>query len=87
VRVELKPYSYLKGSTIVYGLPALALVVGAVAGKELFSGLFRTMDGDIVSAIFGFGAFIIAFILIKLWSMRFEKKTEYKPVIEEILEE
>jgi len=87
VRVELKPYSYLKGSTIVYGLPALALVVGAVAGKELFSGLFRTMDGDIVSAIFGFGAFIIAFLLIKLWSMRFEKKTEYKPVIEEILEE
>ena len=87
VRVELKPYSYLKGSIIVYGLPALALVIGAVVGKEFFSGLFRTMDADIVSAIFGFGAFIIAFILIRFWSMRFEKKSEYKPVIEEILEE
>lgn len=87
VRVELKPYSYLKGSIIVYGLPALALVVGAVAGKEVFSSLFRTTDADIVSAIFGFGAFILAFILIKFWSMRFKKKTEYMPVIEEILEE
>jgi len=87
VRVELKPYTYLKGSIIIYGLPALALILGAVVGKEFFSGLFRTMDPDIVSAMFGFGAFIVSFILIKFWSMRLEKKTEYKPVIEEILEE
>ncbi len=87
VRVELKPYTYLKGSIIVYGLPALALIIGAVVGKEFFSGLFRTMDPDIVSAMFGLGAFIVSFILIKFWSMRLEKKTEYKPVIEEILEE
>jgi sigma-E factor negative regulatory protein RseC len=87
VRVELKPYSYLKGSIIVYGLPALALVVGAVAGKEFFSGLFGALDPDIASAIFGFGAFFAAFILIRFWSMRFEKRTDYKPVIDEILEE
>jgi sigma-E factor negative regulatory protein RseC len=86
VRVELRPYSYLKGSIIVYGLPALALVVGAVAGKEVFRTFFRSMDADVGSAVFGFGAFIVAFILIKLWSIRFEKRTEYKPVIEEILE-
>lgn len=87
VRVQLRPYSYLKGSAIVYGLPAVALVVGAVAGKELFSGLFRGADPDIVSAIFGFGAFIASFVIVKIWSLRLEKKTEYRPVIEEILEE
>ena len=86
VRVELKPYSYLKGSSIVYGLPALALIIGAVVGKEFFSGLFQSLDPDIVSAIFGFGAFILAFVIVKVWSMRIEKKTEYKPVIEEVLE-
>lgn len=87
VRVELTPYAYLKGSIIVYGLPALALVIGAVVGKEVFSGFFPAMDPDIVSAIFGFGAFIISVVFIKFWSMRTEKKTEHKPVIEEILEE
>ncbi len=85
VRVELRPYAYLKGSILVYGLPALALIIGAVAGKEFFSSYFKK-DPDIVSAIFGFGAFILAFIGVKLWSMRIEKKIEYKPVIEEIIE-
>lgn len=87
VRVEIKPYSYLKGSVIVYGLPALALIIGAVVGKEFFSGFFRTLDPDIVSALFGFGAFTVSFVVVKLWSMRLEKRTEYKPTIEEIIEE
>jgi len=87
VRVVLRPYSYLKGSIVVYGLPALALILGAVAGKEFFSSLFSSLDPDIVSAIFGFGAFILAFISVKIWSVRIEKEAAYKPVIEEILEE
>ncbi len=86
VRIELKPYSYLKGSVIAYGLPAAALIVGAVLGKEFFSRILTTVDPDMVSAIFGFGAFLLAFIVVKLWSMRVEKKTEYMPVVEEILE-
>ncbi|MDP2167585.1 MAG: SoxR reducing system RseC family protein [Thermodesulfovibrionales bacterium] len=85
VRVALKPYSYIKGSLVVYGLPAASLVVGAVLGKEYFSRHMKGMDPDLVSAIFGFGAFIVSFALVKLWSMRAEKKMEYKPVIEEIL--
>lgn len=85
VRVEFRSYSYLKGSILAYGLPALALIAGAVAGKEFFSSFFQ-MDPDIVSAISGFGAFILTFVIVKLWSMRIEKKIEYKPVIEEILE-
>jgi sigma-E factor negative regulatory protein RseC len=86
VRVEIRPYSYLKGSVIVYGLPALALVAGAVAGKELLSGFFPARDPDIVSALAGFGAFAVSFLVVKLWSMRIEKRPGYKPVIEEIIE-
>lgn len=86
VRIELKPFSYLKGSMLVYGLPALALVIGAVVGKEFFSRYFMGLDPDIISAIFGFGAFVLSFALVKLWSLRMEKKIEYKPVIEEIIE-
>lgn len=86
VRVEMKPYLYLKGSIIIYGIPAGALIIGAVIGKELISGFFKNMDPDIVSAVSGFGLFALSFLAVKIWSRRFEKKAEYKPVVAEILE-
>lgn len=86
VRVVVKTYTYLKGSILVYGIPALALIAGAILGKEVFSSYFKDTDPDIISAIFGFGAFVLAFLGIKIWSIFAEKKTESKPVIEEILE-
>ena len=61
VRVVMKPYSYLKGAIIVYGIPAIALVIGAILGKEFFSRYFTGVDPDVVSAFFGFGAFIVFF--------------------------
>lgn len=87
VRVAMQPYLYLKGSILIYGLPALALIIGAVIGKEYFSVFFRNLDPDIVSAIFGFSAFILSFVFVKLLSSRLEKKTEYKPVVVEIIKE
>lgn len=85
VKVSMKSYSYLKGSILVYGIPALALIVGAVIGKEFFAGYFTKTDPDSVSAIFGFGALILSFILVRILGGRMEKKTEYKPVIVEII--
>lgn len=86
VKVVMQPYLYLKGSMLIYGIPALALIIGAIIGKEYLSGFFKDLDPDIVSAISGFALLILSFIIIKVWSIRFEKKTEYKPIIEEILE-
>jgi sigma-E factor negative regulatory protein RseC len=88
VRVALRPYTYLKGSLIVYGIPVLCLIIGAVVGKEYFSRMpaFSGRDPEIVSAIFGFSAFFLSFLAIKLWSTRAEKRLAYKPVIEEILD-
>lgn len=86
VRVVMKQYTYLKGSLIVYGFPTLALIIGAVIGKELFSHYFKGIDADIISAISGFGLFVLSFIAIKLWSNRMEKKVELRPIIEEIIE-
>lgn len=85
VKVALKPYTYLKGTMMLYGLPALALVVGAVLGKEYFSGWFEGTDPDGVSAISAFGFFALSLLVVKLWSKRAEKKVQYKPVIEEII--
>jgi sigma-E factor negative regulatory protein RseC len=86
VRVVMKPYSYLKGSIIVYGIPALALIIGAVLGKEIFSAYFKEVNPDVISAISGFGACIVFFIFIKIWSIKVVKKQDLKPIIEEIIE-
>jgi sigma-E factor negative regulatory protein RseC len=86
VRIVMKPYTYLKGSAIVYGIPAVALVAGAIFGKEVLSRYLVRMDPDILSAVTGFVAFALSFLFIKIWSTKVAKKENTKPVIEEILE-
>lgn len=85
VRVSMQPYAYMKGSMLVYGVPALALILGAVAGKEFMSPLFPESDPDLLSAIFGFGACMISFAAVKFWTVMSGKRTKSKPVVEEIL--
>jgi sigma-E factor negative regulatory protein RseC len=86
VRVTVKPFTYLKSSIFVYGIPALMLILGAIIGKEMLPHIFLNHDPDTLSAISGFGALLISLVVVKIWSMHAEKKTEYKPVIEEIIE-
>ncbi|GMT47009.1 MAG: hypothetical protein IEMM0007_0575 [bacterium] len=86
VKVVFKSYSYLKGTIFVYGLPALALIIGSVLGKEFLPWFFSGVDPNLLSAVGGFGLFILTFIAARQFSLRMEKKTEYKPVVEEILE-
>jgi sigma-E factor negative regulatory protein RseC len=85
VRVLIHSYDYLKGSTIVYGLPAFSFVLGAILGKEFLSGFFTNTDSDIISAVFGFISFILSFIIVKIWASTFKKKPGSKPVIDEVL--
>lgn len=85
VRVTIQSYAYIKGSMLVYGIPALSLVVGAVLGKEVFSRFFGDVDPDVLSALLGFGALILSFAIIKIWIQKASKRVETKPIIEEIL--
>jgi|SRR5271157_5482338 len=85
VRVGFKSSNYLKGTIIVYGLPALMLITGAVLGKEYLSPFFPTADPDLVSAATGFGLFAVTFLILKLCSKMFADKKEYMPIIEEII--
>lgn len=85
VRIRFQPYSYLRGTAFIYGIPSLMLIFGAVIGKEYLPPFFPTVEPDILSAIAGFGLFILAFIVMKLWMRRYEGKKEYMPVIEEIV--
>ncbi|MCL4536171.1 MAG: SoxR reducing system RseC family protein, partial [Nitrospirae bacterium] len=80
-----KPYTYLKGTIFIYGIPSIMLIIGAILGKEYLSRLLPNTDPDIVSAIGGFGLFILTFLFMKVWMKRYEGKQEYMPVIEEII--
>src|SRR5512135_3614856 len=59
VRVSIQSVAYVKGSLIVYGVPALSLVIGAVVGKEFVSRFFAGADPDMLSAVVGFGACLV----------------------------
>jgi len=86
VLVSIKPSAYMKGSMLVYGVPALFLVLGAVFGKEVVGGFFPKADIDVLSALFGFAALVCSFIAVKIFVGASAKNIESKPVIEEILE-
>jgi sigma-E factor negative regulatory protein RseC len=87
VIISMKSTTYLKGSLIVYGIPALALVIGAVLGREVLSAYFVNHDPDSISAISGFAACVLSFFSVNLWSSRQDRKIAATPVIEEIVEE
>ena len=86
VRVVIHTYMYMKGSMVIYGVPALFLVMGAVLGKEIMPRYFPGTESDSLSAIFGFSFLLVSFILIKIWAGRQGKRTESQPVIEQILQ-
>lgn len=85
VKVMVHTYAYMKGSMVIYGFPALMLVIGAVMGKELMPAFFPSLNADSLSAIFGFSFLIASFILVKIWAGSQTKKTSSTPVVEEIL--
>ncbi len=86
VRVLVQSSAYLKGTMIIYGIPALALISGAVFGKELMPQVFIGTDPDLLSAIFGFGFLGLSFVGVKIWSNHKADTIESGPVIEDILD-
>jgi sigma-E factor negative regulatory protein RseC len=85
VKVLIHSSAYMKGAMIIYGIPALAMILGAVFGKEAAPHFFAGTDPDILSAIFGFSFLGLSFVGVKIWSDRKTTKTESRPVIEEII--
>lgn len=85
VRILIKPYTYIKGSVIVYGVPALALILGAILGKELFPS-FINGDPEILSAVGGLLFFMVSFAIVSLYTRMKSGKKEFTPVIVKIIE-
>jgi sigma-E factor negative regulatory protein RseC len=85
VKINFRAFTYLKGTVLIYGVPAAALVIGAVLGKDLLSGYWPGIDADLAAAVAGFGVMGLSLIVLKFLISRFERKKELVPVIEEII--
>ena len=85
VKVTMKPQTYLKGTMLVYGLPLVFFIAGAIFGKNIGEEYFKERSSDLVAAISGFAALFLSLAGIKMWAKKAEHDIEYKPIIEEIV--
>ena len=85
VKVIFTPYTYVKGTLIFYGIPAVCLVLGAVIGKDVLSRFLPGSDPDTLSGLAGIGLFLVSFFVVRLIMRAFEKKRELIPVVAEVL--
>ncbi len=76
VSVELHSGSVMKASLILYGIPLLALLAGAVAGSFI---------GNLWTAVFGIGAAALALLAIRLFEPKFRKRADFNPIMIEIV--
>ncbi len=68
------------------GLTALALIAGALLGLGVISSMFPGKDPEAVAAVSAFVCMVLSLGVVKLWSRKAERKSAYKPVVVEILD-
>lgn len=83
VLLRLDTSFFLRIAFLVYMVPVLALLGGAVAGLKL--GPNYSLEPELSSVIFGFGAFAITFLLVYLMGIFTKARSEHIPEIVKIL--
>ena len=85
VKIGLKPGVYLKASFLVYMVPIITFIIGAIIGKELAAYISYSKDSDLFAIISGVILLIPTFILMRLYNRKIEKDRSYQPVILEVM--
>jgi len=80
VKVGISPKAVLKASFVLYMIPILALIIGALLGNYL-----GAQHKEIWAVSIGVRFFVGSYFVIKASSKHFEKRAEYVPVITQIL--
>jgi sigma-E factor negative regulatory protein RseC len=84
VRIATTTKSFLQSSFLLYIVPLIALVAGAVVGKFIGDRMVTGLDTNVLSAIFGVFFMIGSFVLLRVGSQALSKET-YMPTIVAIL--
>ncbi len=73
----------LKATFLIYLVPILLLLCGAVAGQFLSSA--AEVDSSTASAVLGFGALALGLFLVKTVGRRLSQKSAYRPRIVRVI--
>ena len=86
VRIATTTKSFLQSSFLIYIVPLIALVIGAIAGKLTGENLVVGLDPNLLSAVFGVFFMIGSFVVLRVGSTALDQES-YMPKITEILNE
>ncbi|WP_419657905.1 positive regulator of sigma E, RseC/MucC [Desulfosarcina variabilis str. Montpellier] len=77
--LNIKTASLLKATFLLYVFPILAMLAGAIIGQRIAEG--RGSDPSAMAALFAFGFFGLAFVVIRITGRRLAKDNSYRPEI------
>ena len=86
VRIVTSTQSFLTSSFLLYIVPLIALVAGAIAGKLVGENMSTGLDPNILSAIFGVFFMIGSFVILRVGSKALNSE-DYRPKVVEVLQE
>jgi sigma-E factor negative regulatory protein RseC len=86
VRIATTTKSFLQSSFLLYIVPLIALVIGAIAGLLVGESISTGFDPNLLSAIFGVFFMCGSFVILRVGSNVLNKES-YMPKIIEILKE
>ena len=84
VRLSMGSGSFLKSTLVVYIFPVLALVAGALVGRELVT--LENVSGDVVSVVAGFGTMAMYFVILRFADRKASRNPWSSPHIAAIIE-
>lgn len=87
VKIVMRSHTFYKGALIIYVLPIVALIGGAILGKIYLPVFISVQDSDLLAALGGFIGLFFSFVVIKISMNAMDNKTEYRSVIESVLED
>ncbi len=83
VLLRIDNSSFLKITFLVYLVPVLALIAGALVGIELAPKY--SLNPEQSSLVFGISAFVLSFLIVHRFGKRVKKGQKYMPAIVKIL--
>lgn len=84
VRLSMGSGSFLKSTLVAYIFPVLALVAGALVGRELVA--LENVSGDVISVVAGFGTMAMYFVILRFADRKASRNPLSSPHITAIIE-
>jgi sigma-E factor negative regulatory protein RseC len=85
VLLSIASGSFLKVSFVVYLLPILALVAGAILGQKYSAHLWPGGNPETVSVLTGLFCLVVSFFGIRRFNSQVSQNQTYYPVIEKVI--